>query len=356
MELTRRTALKTGVGALIVATTAGYATAQTDEGAATLELLAEENVDHQHACLHGDFDERTPLEAGEPDEGSPTVDDTHVIWEVAYEGDQRYVVFDADAHFADGPFVFYTADGSVTAIEGTELERGPVDDEYCDSLEEYVEIEPEDGRIALELVADLSEEDEPEDEDETDGEDEAGDEDEPDDEGEEEDETSDEDEEDDEDDADDEADDEDGDETDDEEDAEDGDDENDEDGDAEDGVDDEEDEDDEADDDPEDEDESEDEDEVLELSVSGPNEISTGESAQFHATVRNRGNASAEPAVTLEIGTATDSTTVDLDAGGCRAAWLCVDGADLPAGTHDWSVTSGSEVTTGTLTVTESSE
>ena len=160
MELTRRGALKAGAGALTVTAATGFATGQSEEH--VLELLAEENIDHDHACLHGDFDERTPLEAGETVDDAPSVDDTHVIWEATYQG-EGYVVFDADGHFDDGPFVFYTADGSVQAVEGTELERGGVD--ACDSLDEYVQIEPEDGRIALELIAD-SDDGEPEEEEE----------------------------------------------------------------------------------------------------------------------------------------------------------------------------------------------
>lgn len=78
----------------------------------TLELLAEQTVNHAHACTHGDYDDRTSLDAGdEPDE--TVVSDDHVIWAVTYEGSEGYVTFDTTAHQYDGPFVFYMADGSV---------------------------------------------------------------------------------------------------------------------------------------------------------------------------------------------------------------------------------------------------
>ena len=52
----------------MAAATAGYTPAQSDDGEATLELLAEENIDHQHACLHGDFDADDPDEEDEADD------------------------------------------------------------------------------------------------------------------------------------------------------------------------------------------------------------------------------------------------------------------------------------------------
>jgi len=165
MELTRRNTLEAGSGALAVAVIGGHTTtasAESDDDEAsdadeqTLELLAEEEIDHDHACIHGEHDERTPLEAGESADDASTVEETHVIWEVTYEGESGYVEFDAEEHFYDGPFVFYTADGTVEPVDGTELERGAVDDEeYCPSLDEYVEIEvSDDGVIVLEVVAD----------------------------------------------------------------------------------------------------------------------------------------------------------------------------------------------------------
>ncbi|GAB7019894.1 PKD domain-containing protein [Halostagnicola bangensis] len=120
----------------------------------SLELLGEQNVNHAHACTHGDYDERTPLEAGDTADTGPIVDDDHVIWEVTYEGEDGYVTFDAEAHWYDGPFVFYTAFGSVEPVDAEVLERGGVDDEeHCDTLDEYIEVEtPDDGTIDLELT------------------------------------------------------------------------------------------------------------------------------------------------------------------------------------------------------------
>ncbi|NGM69621.1 PKD domain-containing protein [Natronolimnobius sp. AArcel1] len=116
----------------------------------TLELLAEQTVNHAHACTHGDYDDRTSLDAGdEPDE--TVVSDDHVIWAVTYEGSEGYVTFDTTAHQYDGPFVFYMADGSVDPVDATVTDSGSVDE--CDTLEEYIEVEtPDDGTIDLELT------------------------------------------------------------------------------------------------------------------------------------------------------------------------------------------------------------
>lgn len=127
---------------------------ENDAETQSLELLAEEDIDHEHACLHAEFDERTDLEAADTEDEADVVDETHVIWEVSYDGAQGYVTFDADAHSYDGPFVFYTADGSASPVVGDEEERGEVDDESCEPLDEYVQVAPEDGIITLELTAD----------------------------------------------------------------------------------------------------------------------------------------------------------------------------------------------------------
>ncbi|NUB93615.1 hypothetical protein HT576_21775 [Haloterrigena sp. SYSU A121-1] len=147
--VTRRQTLKRSAGVLTVAAVTGHAMAQSEEH--VLELLAEVNVDHEHACLHGDYDDRVSLEAGSSAEEATTVDETHVVWEVTYQND-GYVAFDIDGYANGDSFVFYTADGSARAVSGTEIERKSVTD--CDSLDEYVKIEPEDGKIVLELIAD----------------------------------------------------------------------------------------------------------------------------------------------------------------------------------------------------------
>ncbi|GAB3017505.1 hypothetical protein [Natronobiforma cellulositropha] len=120
----------------------------------SLELLVESSVDHHHACLHARFDERVALETGGSTDAVPTVEETHEIWEATYVGEAGYVTFDAAAHEHEGPFVFYTAFGSAHPVEGTELERGSVDDADCDELDAYVEVEPTDGRITVEVRAD----------------------------------------------------------------------------------------------------------------------------------------------------------------------------------------------------------
>ncbi len=117
----------------------------------SLELLAEEEIDHGHACLHAEFDPRTPLEAGESADESPTESDTHVIWEVTYEGDAGYVGFDADEHERDESFVFYTAYGSAVPVQGTVVDEGVVGDDDCSDLDEYIQVAPDDGQIVLEV-------------------------------------------------------------------------------------------------------------------------------------------------------------------------------------------------------------
>ncbi|WP_323174430.1 hypothetical protein [Natrialba sp. PRR66] len=42
----------------------------------SVELVAEAVIDHNHACLHAEFDERTPLEAGEETENKGESDDS----------------------------------------------------------------------------------------------------------------------------------------------------------------------------------------------------------------------------------------------------------------------------------------
>jgi len=122
------------------------------ETESSLELLAEESVGHAHACSHARFDDRTPLSASEDKSAAPTVEETHVIWEVTYQEPSGYVTFDADEHWHEGPFVFYLADGTADVLEGIEVERDDVDDEDCELLDEYLVVDDDDGKITLELV------------------------------------------------------------------------------------------------------------------------------------------------------------------------------------------------------------
>ncbi|MDQ2050347.1 hypothetical protein RBH26_07595 [Natronolimnohabitans sp. A-GB9] len=129
-------------------------TAQVDVPAG-VKFLGEADVDHDHACFHGDFDERTPLDSAEAPADAPVVDDTHVIWNVTYADSAGYVSFDADGHWYDGPFVFYTADGSADPVEADVLERGTVDN--CATLDEYMVVEtPDDGTIDFQISADTT--------------------------------------------------------------------------------------------------------------------------------------------------------------------------------------------------------
>jgi hypothetical protein len=133
---------------------AGTAVAQEQvppEDAEGVELLAETGIDNEHACLHGDFDDRTPLTGGSSVEDAPTVDETHDVWNVTYDGDGGYVNFDAEAHDHDGPFVFYTDSGTADPVNEEVLERGEVPN--CDGLEEYVKVGfPQDGTNSLLLT------------------------------------------------------------------------------------------------------------------------------------------------------------------------------------------------------------
>ena len=131
----------------------GDETDEEDLGDGRLELLAEENIDHDHACLHAEFDERTSLEAGGSVEESPTENRTHIIWEVTYEDDVGYVSFDASAYARVGSIVFYTAGGSAQPVTGTEIDQDTVGDDDCEYLDEYIQVEPDDGEIVLELMS-----------------------------------------------------------------------------------------------------------------------------------------------------------------------------------------------------------
>ncbi|MCX2818743.1 hypothetical protein EGH25_05175 [Haladaptatus sp. F3-133] len=134
---------------------AGTAVAQEQvppEDAEGVELLAETGIDNEHACLHGDFDDRTPLTGGSSVEDAPTVDETHDVWNVTYDGDGGYVNFDAEAHDHDGPFVFYTDSGTAEPKDEEVLERGEVTCEEL-GLDEYVKVGfPQDGTNSLLLT------------------------------------------------------------------------------------------------------------------------------------------------------------------------------------------------------------
>lgn len=155
---TRRDVLESGIGAAIAAGFARGAdpgehapadSERADSAAAgELEVLAEAQVDHAHACSHAKFDDRVPLDAGEGVADAPTVAETHTVWAVDHDA-PGYVGFDAEAHFHDGPFVFYTFEGAVRPLVGTTVERAVVADEDCEELDEYTKVEPLDGEILL---------------------------------------------------------------------------------------------------------------------------------------------------------------------------------------------------------------
>lgn len=132
-----------------------------DGDSRSLELLVESEVDHDHACTHGDHDTRTPLDAGASPDSGPVVDEDHVIWAVTYEGSEGYVTYDSDAHdIYPGldSWVFYKADGSVDPVDATVTDSGGVP--ACDTLDSYIEVEtPADGEITLELTGGVGDSD-----------------------------------------------------------------------------------------------------------------------------------------------------------------------------------------------------
>ena len=116
-----------------------------------IELLAEKEVNHEHACLHGGYDDRVPLTGGDSAEDAPVINETHVTWNVTHHGEEGYVSFDTEPYDHNGSFVFYTADGSAEPVGSDITENGNVGE--CDSLEEYIKVEkPSDGVISLQLV------------------------------------------------------------------------------------------------------------------------------------------------------------------------------------------------------------
>lgn len=127
-----------------------------ESGGGTVELLLEAEIDNDHACTHGEYDDRTPLEAGSSPSDAPVVEEDHVIWEVTYDGDEGYVRFDSNEHsvYPDlDSWVFYEAGADMSAVDATVLETGGVDE--CPSLDGYMEVEtPNDGVIDIELAED----------------------------------------------------------------------------------------------------------------------------------------------------------------------------------------------------------
>ncbi|WP_228434422.1 PGF-pre-PGF domain-containing protein [Natrarchaeobaculum aegyptiacum] len=128
----------------------------TDVGSGTVEFLIETDIDNDHACTHGEYDERTPLEAGNSPDDAPVVVKDHVIWEVTYEGDEGYIRFDNNEHDVYpglDSWVFYQAGADLSPTDGTVLETGDVDE--CPSLDGYMEVEtPSDGVFDIEVTED----------------------------------------------------------------------------------------------------------------------------------------------------------------------------------------------------------
>lgn len=150
MHVSRRVALAGAAAAL-----SGFGAGRVAGATTTMELLAEAEIDHEHACFHAEYDDRTPLSAADSPDG-PVESDTHVIWEVTVPGTTGYVTFDAGSHFHGGPFVFYTAAGGVTPVTGVLVEQGSVSDADCPYLDGYTVVDPVDGTITLELSPDAA--------------------------------------------------------------------------------------------------------------------------------------------------------------------------------------------------------
>ncbi|GAB7019893.1 hypothetical protein JCM18750_27540 [Halostagnicola bangensis] len=116
-----------------------------------VRFLVETTINHTHACFHGDYDDRVPLDAGDAPGSGPIVDDDHVLWNVTHDGNTGYVSFDPEPiGYDDVDFVFYSAEGSIEPLNADVLERGDVDE--CPTIEEYAQVEtPEDGTIEFAL-------------------------------------------------------------------------------------------------------------------------------------------------------------------------------------------------------------
>ncbi len=93
--------------------------------------------------------------------------------------------------------------------------------------------------------------------------------------------------------------------------------------------------------------------EELELSVSASDSTPVREGhADFLVTVTNRGDAPVSVPVVLEIAHVYDELeTLELAPGESGDAYASLEARSLGSGEHDWTVTAGGEVETGTVTV-----
>ncbi len=129
-----------------------------------VNLLAETDIDHDHAAFHGEVDPRTAVEGGDSPGDGPVLEDDHVYWNVTYDGSVGYVTYDTTEHDAgyEGPFVFYVANGAAEPVNADVIERDEVGEiegagnvYETDTIEEYIKVEtPDNGQINFRVSQD----------------------------------------------------------------------------------------------------------------------------------------------------------------------------------------------------------
>lgn len=120
--------------------------------------VTEEAIDE--ACGHMEFDDTESVEGGSSADDAPSVSGTHQPFEVSFDGDAGYVVFESGGSHDDEEhdddqsesIALFARGGSVNVIEG-EAEHAD-DAENCSFIDEYVVVELDNGHAVIELRAD----------------------------------------------------------------------------------------------------------------------------------------------------------------------------------------------------------
>jgi len=118
----------------------------------------EDDIDH--ACMHFDdhhtgIDEAEPIDGGESENDPAVVYETHRTYNVSFEGDSTYVMFDVAEYGGGDEFMFLTEEGQVEAIVGEKIEEAhDIDDGMCEYVDMWAVIEPVDDEIVVRLSPD----------------------------------------------------------------------------------------------------------------------------------------------------------------------------------------------------------
>ena len=113
--------------------------------------------DVEHACLHFDdhhtgIDEAEPLDGGESQDDPAVVAETHNTYNVSFEGDSTYVMFDVAEYGGGEEFMFLSEEGQVEAIVGEKVEEGhDIEDGTCEYVDMWAVIEPDNDEIVIRL-------------------------------------------------------------------------------------------------------------------------------------------------------------------------------------------------------------